>query len=293
MTPEDQLIVLFCLIDDWVRAHPLPRRPGPRPAFADSEVLTLAVARELVGDGRSERRFRRDVRRQWPHLFPHLPAQSELNRRTRWLQGALEGPRRYLVTQLPSATSTLVGVDTSPLPVKHRTRVRRGRGTTFDGPGHLTAGFGWCAAKREWFYGFRLAALGPLADGVPRHWALCPAAVDEREVAADLLRGETGLVLVADRGFDGAPMRDRLAQQDSLLLTPARNRRRYQPTALVQHFVRRRRNRCERPFQVLQDRFALYRHRAHTLWGLVTRVTAKLAAFTLLTLWQSQGLDVE
>lgn len=291
MTTEDQLIVLFCLIDDWVRAHPLPRRPGPRPACADSEILTMAVGRELLG-GRTERGFLGQVRRDWPYLFPRLPAQSELNRRTRWLHGALDPLRRYVAAQLPSATSTLLGVDTSPLPVKHRTRVRRGRGSTFDGPGHLTAGFGYCAAKREWFYGFRLAALAPLADGVPRHWALCPAAVDEREVAAELLRGEAGLLLVTDRGFDGAAMRDRLACQHSVLLSPPRKLRRYQPSALVRRFVRRRRNRCERPFAVLQDRFALHHHRARTFWGLLTRTAAKLLAFTLLTLWRHQGYDV-
>lgn len=292
MPTEDQLIVLFCLIDDWVRAHPLPLRPGPKPACADSEIVTIAIARELLG-GRSERAFLRRVRREWSSLFPRLPDRAEVNRRTRWLQGALEGLRRYLVAQLPSATSTLVGVDTSPLPVKRRTRVRRGRGTTFDGPMDLTAGFGYCAAKREWFYGFRLATVGALADGVPRHWALCPASVNEREVAAELLRGEAGLLLLADRGFDGAEMRDHFARRDSLLLTPPRKLRRYQPSPLVRTFVRRRRNRAERPFQVLQDRFALYQHRARTLWGLLTRTTAKLAAFTLLTLWQAQGLDVD
>lgn len=292
MTTEDQLIVLFCLVDDWVRTHPLPRRRGPRPACADSEVLTLAVARELQ-DGCSERRFLRRVRREWPHLFPHLPAQPEFNRRVRGLQGALERLRHHLTAQLPSATSTLLGVDTSPLPVKHRTRVRRGRGTSFDGPGHLTAAFGYCAAKREWFYGFRLAVLAPLADGVPRYWALCPASVDEREVAAELLRGESGLLLVADRGFDGAAMRERLTHQGGLLLTPARKLRRYHPSVLMQGFVRRRRNRIERPFAVLQDRFALCRHRARSFWGLLTRLTAKLVAFTLLTRWRHLGYDVE
>ena len=292
MTAEDQLIVLFCVVDDWLRTHPLPVRPGPKPVCADSELLTIAIARELLG-GRSESGFVRMVRREWPYLFPHLPAQSEVNRRTRWLHGAVERLRRYLAAQLPSATGTLVGVDTSPLPVKHRTRVYPGRGATFDGPADLHAGFGYCAAKREWFYGFRLATLASLADGVPRHWALCPAAVNERDVAAELLRGEGGLLLVADRGFDGAAMRDQLARQDSLLLTPPRKLRRYQPTPLVRAFVQRRRNRVERPYQVLQDRFALCQHRARTCWGLLTRLTTKLTAFTLLTLWQHQGYAVE
>jgi hypothetical protein len=88
MTTEDRLIVRFCAVDDWVQAHGLPRRPGPVPVCTDSEVLTFAVAREVLGTT-SERRFRRVLVRDWRHLFPHIPAQSELNRRTRWLSRAL------------------------------------------------------------------------------------------------------------------------------------------------------------------------------------------------------------
>jgi hypothetical protein len=113
------------------------------------------------------------------------------------------------------------------------------------------------------------------------------------EVADELLRGETGLLLVADRGFDGAAMRGRLtANHHGLLLTPARKLRRYHPSPLIQGFARHR-NCCERPFAVLQHRFAIHRHRGCTLWGLVTRLATTLVAFALRTLWRSQGNDVE
>jgi hypothetical protein len=38
MTTEDLLMVLFRAVDDWVRQHGLPPRPGPAPACTDSEV---------------------------------------------------------------------------------------------------------------------------------------------------------------------------------------------------------------------------------------------------------------
>ncbi len=293
MTTEDMFMVLRCWISDWLERHPLPTRPGHKPRCTDLEILTFALAREVLGID-SERRFHRLLQREWVHLFPHVPAQSELNRRTRWLHGALELLRLHWTAQLPSSCSTLLGVDTCPLPVKHRTRARhtRHRGAWEDAGG-LTAGFGYCEAKRWWFYGYRLAVLAPLADGVPRHWALCPAGVNEREVAAELLRGVQDSLVVADRGLDGAAMRALLAQQNSLLLTPPRKLRRYQPTALMRRFVRRQRNRVERPFQVLQDRFALHRHRAKGLWGLRTRLAAKLAAFAFVTLCQQRGLALD
>ena len=91
MTTEDLHIGLLCAIDDWVCQHGLPTRPGPAPACTDREVLTFALARELVGIT-SERRFRWMPPREWPYQFPHIPAQSEANRRIRWLSGALDCP---------------------------------------------------------------------------------------------------------------------------------------------------------------------------------------------------------
>jgi hypothetical protein len=123
MTTEDLLIVLVCAVDDWVQRHGQPQRPGPAPTGADSEVLTFAVAREVLGYT-SERRFRRVLVRDWRHLVPPVPAQSELTRRTRWLSGALELLRQHGLADLPAALGHWVAIDTTPLPVKHPSRVR-------------------------------------------------------------------------------------------------------------------------------------------------------------------------
>jgi len=65
MPTEDLLFRLFCELDDWPRSQPIPVRSGPNPACTDSEVLTVALAREVVGDD-SERRFRRVPRAGLP-----------------------------------------------------------------------------------------------------------------------------------------------------------------------------------------------------------------------------------
>ncbi len=60
--------------------------------------------------------------RDWGHLFPALPCQSEANRRTRWLWGAFEQLRLAVAARLPE--DDCQQVDTSALPVKHPSRVR-------------------------------------------------------------------------------------------------------------------------------------------------------------------------
>jgi len=290
MTTEDLLIVLFCAVDDWVRQHGLPRRPGPTPACSDSEVLTFAIGRELLGYP-SERHFRRVLRRDWRHLFPHVPAQSELNRRTRWLGGALELLRQHWLADLPNAVGHWFAIDTTPLPVKHPSRVRGVDG--WIGPDGLHAGFGRCAAKAAWFYGFRLALCGPLIEPVPWVWALVPAAGNERDAAEAMLEGAHDLHLLADKGFRGRAFAAGLAERRITLLTPPTKAERPALPARLRRFIADHRNRVESGINTLKDRFALERHRATTLHGLLTRLVAKLAALTLRAVWRRAGWDVD
>jgi hypothetical protein len=282
--------VLFCTIDDWVQQHGVPPRPGPAPTCADSEVLTFAVARELLGYT-SERRFRRVLLREWRHLFPQIPAQSELNRRTRWLSGALELLRQHWLADLPNALGHWFALDTTPLPVKHPSRVRGV--DRWVGPDGLHAGFGRCAAKAEWFYGFRLALCGPLIDPVPWVWAVVPAAGNERAAAELMLAGAHDLHLLTDKGFRGHAFAAELAETRITLLTPPTKAERPTLSRRLRRFIADHRNRVESGINLLKDRFALESHRAKTFWGLLTRLMAKLAAFTLRAVWLRAGLDVD
>src|SRR5436305_3579329 len=140
MLPTEELFVyVYVLIDDLITAgsSALPPRPGPAPGCSDAELLAIALVRHLLGR-RSEAGFLAEVRRDWAHLFPRLPAQSEANRRIRWLWGAFEQFRMALAARLPE--DGCQQVDTSALPVKHPSRVRGP--DSWDGPEGLHARFG-------------------------------------------------------------------------------------------------------------------------------------------------------
>ena len=187
---EDLFVYVYVLIHDLMLAGAIavPSRPGPAPACTDAELLAIAEVRHLLGR-RSEAGFLAEVARDWGHLFPHLPHQSEANRRTRWLWGAFEQLRVTLAVRLPE--DDCQQVDTTALPVRHPSRVRGPDGWT--GPGNdLAARFGRDAAHAEWFYGFRLAVKTDLGSRIVRAWAIVPAAVNEREVAGDLLEAGPG-----------------------------------------------------------------------------------------------------
>src|SRR5260370_30935935 len=87
--------VVYVVVDDWYQREgwALVRgRPGVKPRFSDSEVLTLELVRELEGQTK-ERRWYRTVRANWRGLFPRLPERSVLHKRTK-AQWRLLGRRR-------------------------------------------------------------------------------------------------------------------------------------------------------------------------------------------------------
>jgi hypothetical protein len=278
---EDLFVYVYVLVHDLMlaRAVVVPGRPGPAPACTDAELLAIALVRHLLGR-RSESGFLAEVARDWGHLFPALPHQSEANRRTRWLWGAFEQLRLALAARLPE--DDCQQVDTSALPVKHPSRVRGPDQWT--GPGNdLAARFGRDAAHAEWFYGFRLAAKTDLGSRVVRAWSIVPAAVSERDVAVDLLEG--GPVprdRLADKGFSGRAFAAELAAGGTAVLVPPGKKQRAAMPPVLLKVIAQWRNRIETTFSEVTDQMELARHGAHTFWGLLTRTAATIAAHTLL-----------
>jgi hypothetical protein len=282
MLPTEELFVyVYVLIHDLMLAGAVqvPRRPGPAPACTDAELLAIAEVRHLLGR-RSEAGFLAEVARDWGHLFPVLPHQSEAYRRTRWLWGAFEQLRAILAARLPE--DDCQQVDTSALPVKHPSRVRGPDQWT--GPGNdLAARFGRDAAHAEWFYGFRLAVKTDLGSRIVRAWAIVAAAVSERDVAADLLEtGPPPRDLLADKGFSGRAFTAAQAARGTAVLVPPDKEQRAAMPSTLRKVIAEWRNRIETTFSEITDQMELARHGAHTFWGLLTRTAATIAAHTLL-----------
>ena len=282
LATELLFVYIYCLVDDAIKAGALliPRRPGPAPACTDAGLLTIALVRHLLGR-RSESGFLAEIRRDWPHLFPYLPDQPEVNRRTRWLWGAFEQLRAAWAAAVPA--DPVQQIDTSAIPVKHPSRVRGADQWT--GPGNdLAARFGRDGAHAEWFYGFRLAIRTDLGRRIVRVWSVVPAAVDERQIGAGLVTGDAAAIdaLLLDKGFTGRRFAAEMADGGiDVLIPPTRVQRKTMPKTL-QRLIARLRNHVETSIWEITGQMELARHGAHTFGGLLTRTVAVLAARTLL-----------
>src|SRR5487761_13493 len=242
LATELLFVYVYCLIDDAIKAGVLviPRRPGPAPACTDAELRTIAPGRHLPGR-RSENGFLGEIRRDWAHLFPRLPDQPEVNRRTRWLWGAFEQLRATWAAAV--SADPVQQVDTTALPVKHPSQVRGPDHWT--GPGNdLAARFGRDGAHAEWFYGFRLAIRTDLGRRIVRAWSIVPAAVDERQIGANLVTGDAAGIdaLLQDKGFTGSRFAAEMAGAGiDVIIPPTRAQRKTMPRAL-QRLIARLRN---------------------------------------------------
>ena len=81
MTDLEALVVAAYVFADDYR---LPARCGRPPLVSDAELVALAVAQAAIGIS-SDRQFLGLLGRVLPGWFPHLPDQSQYNRRLRAL----------------------------------------------------------------------------------------------------------------------------------------------------------------------------------------------------------------
>src|SRR5947209_13974852 len=80
------LTTIFTIVDDTMKGSPMIQqtlqRPGPARHLSDSEVVTLALYQELIGEPREDHFFRLH-QEQLRSYFPGLNERSRYNRRKR------------------------------------------------------------------------------------------------------------------------------------------------------------------------------------------------------------------
>jgi len=244
-------------------------RPGPEGKITDAELVALAVAQAAMGVP-SDRQFLGLVGKVLPGWFPHLPEQSQYNRRLRRLAPTLASVQLrtselIAAGDLRIADGTLVGV------ANYAGCASR---SEFAG----TAGYGYCAAKSQYLWGMRLVLVTD-PRGVPVGYTLVAANEREYEPVRQLTTAHAGCTLIADKGLWGREYAETLALQEVALLTPDRVRtahnlapeKRLASVRLV----------IESTISNLKCQMRLEQHLAKTPAGLAQRIVQRLLALTI------------
>jgi hypothetical protein len=275
MDLDSFLVAVYVMVDDWWQNQeaPGPRGPGRPAVLSASEVLTLALVAQWPR-WRSERDFWRFAQAHLRAYFPALGSQSQLNRRIRAAEPALRAWHAALAALLAPPSDVYHVLDTTLIPAV--VRVRACRHGLFAGQ----ASCGRCVSKTEWVYGFKVA-LAVTPAGVISAFGLAPAACDERPIGDALIAADGHDAYLADKGYASVPWERHWRDTYGALVaaTPNATTRRAWPEAACR-WAAGHRQVVEQVIAQLKDLFALERHRAKTLGGLLARLAAKVTAFT-------------
>ncbi len=279
MDPDSFLASLYVLVDDWwkKRHRSSPRKPGRPVLLSDSEVLALAMLAQWPR-WRSERDFWRFSNAHLREYFPHLVSQSQLNRRIRALEPELRALQRDLAKTLTAPSEAYHVLDTTLIPAI--VRVRACRWGLFAGQ----ATFGRSVSKTEWIYGiygFKVA-LSVSPKGVVTALGLTEANRDERPIGGFLVASDGHDAFLADKGYSSVERERYWRKEYGALVaaTPQESARRAWPER-ARRWAAGKRQLIEGVIAQSKDLFALERHRAKTLVGLLTRLAAKVVAYTV------------
>jgi len=255
----------------YVFAHSLSiPRPGPDGKITDAELIALAVAQAAMSES-SDRKFLGMIAYRLWGWFPHLPDQSQYNRRL-----------RRLVPQI-----TAVQVAVAELVAEGEIRLADGTlisCANYPGCGSKShfagaASYGYSPSHSRFVWGMRLVLVSDL-KGVPVGYDLVgPKTGEERESVIELACGQAGSILFCDKGLWGRELRSTLELIDVRLITPERHRLGKRPPAEVEKA--RIRLVIESVFANLKRQMRLGDHLAKTVAGLVQRIAQRLLALTL------------
>jgi hypothetical protein len=208
----DQLTELYAFVDDFLATHPdlLHWRQSPHesPAFADSEVLTLALLPGCLGVASLKQTYRL-VAANYHAAFPRLCSYQQWMARWHALTGVI-GALLQATTQQLSSNAAFYLIDAKPVPVCHPVRHRRVRLLREEG-----AWFG--KTSKGWFFGFKLHVLRHI-DGRIVNLVLTPGNWDDRTPALALLEGVEGGVTLGDLGYRGQARAVEWAEEAGMLV---------------------------------------------------------------------------
>jgi len=212
-------------------------------------------------------------KRHWIHFFPKMPDRANFVRQTANLHVVKQMLQRKLAEILGAYSDQLHIIDGLPMPVCKFARAYFS--SVFKGE----ASYGYCATKKERYYGFR-GHLIISACGVITAATFTAANIDERDVCPELTSRIRGFLL-GDKGFIRPILKKELALEGLYLQTPIReNMEESRPARFLKWMMSTRRL-VETVIGQLTERFHIEKIRARNLWHQASRFWRKLLAHTV------------
>ena len=274
MSIDHFIIAVFCLIDNELKnilAGAKLRNKGPSPALEDSEVITMELVGEFLGKDR-DKTIWEYFKSHWLHFFPKMPDRTTFVRQAANLHMIKRILQERIATNLGAFNDILHMVDGLPMPTCKFARAHFSR--TFK----EHAAYGYCAAKKERYYGFK-GHIVISSIGVVTSATYAAANRDERDVCPELVQRIRG-ILLGDKGYIRPELKENLEKQGINLQTPLRDNMRDERSKSFQNWILAARRLIETVIGQLTERFHIEKILARDLWHHCSRFWRKLLAHT-------------
>ena len=273
-TFEDFILLIFVLTDDLykkIAPDKVKCRANIEKALlSDSEIITIAMCGEIIGID-SERSWLNFVKRNLRHLFPQMFDRTRFNRTRRNLQQVMHLIFIELSTYLKDK---FLIADSFPLEVCKFGRAHFCKSFKYDG-----ATYGYCAAKKQTYFGYKVHALTTI-DGAIRIFEITPANVDDRKGLCDMISNFTDFYSIfGDKGYVDKNLEMELKQRGQRLLALQRDNSKRNWSEVERKFILKYRKRIETVFSQLADQFNAGRVLAKSFLGLSVKLLTKILAF--------------
>jgi hypothetical protein len=275
------LSTIFTIVDDALKvpkiAFHLHRFSGPQPDMSDSEVITVALYEELIGEPREDHFYRLHAQSLRAY-FPKLLERSRYNRRKRDLWKIILAIRIGFLVLRKAYAEEIGIIDSAPVPVIAYKRDKRATDFT-------SGGYGKCSSKAMRYFGYKLHTVVTLCGNI-LDFIVSPASPHDSQAVEELIGAQESLLYtLGDKAYWAPAIMQYLQEQRGIILLASKKDNQKQ-TDEEKRFSKQHntiRLLVETINAQLQEQFHLSKHYAKSTWGLMTRIAAKVTMHTLAT----------
>ena len=272
------IITVFCLVSEQMnilRKSYKIRRGGFTPALSDEEVITIEICGEFFKHSTDKDLFNY-FKAHYQDWFPELKDRTLFARQAANLWQFKALIQQQIVFQADQLHAPLQVIDTVPVSVCKWVRAVRDKCFS------SAADYGYCAAKDEHYYGFKLG-LRVTRIGMITLAELLAARPHDVNFTTTLAVG--GKIVLGDKGFLD-PFRQTLLEDryGTRLIVPKRSNMKEETDAIdkrTSKFWRKVRKVVETVGSHLTERFNLNKIRVRDLWHFQSRLIRKILAHTV------------
>lgn len=243
-----------------------------QPKLSNIELTALAITAEYMSLNSELQLFRVIKGTELEHKIER----SNYNKRRRKLTPYIEKTRQCISRKFTDVSALFI-VDSAPVEICKISRAKRSDiCSTFE----IQPKFGYCAAQKRYYFGYKLHLVCD-ENAVIHSFDLAPANINDINYLKDVKYYLKNCELIGDRAYISADYQADLFNNNQIKLSVPMRSNSLNPTQFSP-IKRRKRKRIETLISQLCGQFALNMNLAKTFEGLITRITAKITALTMI-----------